>query len=171
MQPATYPGTQGNVQYSSQPVSGPYSMTQPHHAAYGNNAGVVQQQQPGLMLGNPGPVQQGVEYNTVPQYGFADNTAFHSNQQIPQALGVVGPPSDPRVHPPVNQSMGASTVAGGMAVNGRVSGLQPAVGLTQGIGQGMGISEGFPCVRLRGIPFDANEQDVEGWLVGLGSPA
>lgn len=43
--------------------------------------------------------------------------------------------------------------------------LDAQAGLNPALGQGMGISEGFPCVKLRGLPFDANEQDIAVWLV------
>ena len=155
----------GNVPYNSQPGPGPYSMSQPQQAVYGNTGG-FQQQQPGVMMGGSGPMQHNLDYGTVSQYGFAsDSVPLQGNQQIspPVGLAMLGQP------PSVNQSMGASSIAIGSAMGGGAGAVNPPGGISQAIGQGMGISEGFPCVRLRGLPFDANEQDVEGWLVGFGS--
>lgn len=59
-----------------------------------------------------------------------------------------------------NMSMGAPNMGGAQ--------LEAQAGLAPALGQGMGISEGFPCVKLRGLPFDANEQDIAVWLVCLG---
>lgn len=61
---------------------------------------------------------------------------------------------------PNNMSMGAPDMGGAQ--------LEAQAGLAPALGQGMGISEGFPCVKLRGLPFDANEQDIAVWLVCLG---
>ena len=63
------------------------------------------------------------------------------------------------------QSMASSM---SMAPNMGGTQLEAQAGLAPALGQGMGISEGFPCVKLRGLPFDANEQDVAVWLVCLG---
>ena len=159
--PTMYHGMPGNISYNPQPGSGPY-MSQPQQAVYGNTGG-FQQQQPGVMMGGAGPMQHNVDYGTVAQYGFAPDSVPQGNQQMSQPVGhtVLGQP------PSVNQSMGPSPIAIGSTVGGGAGALNPPVGISQAVGQGMGISEGFPCVRLRGLPFDANEQDVEGWLVGF----
>lgn len=60
-----------------------------------------------------------------------------------------------------SQNMGSNLSVGPNVGN---MGMGPKSGLTQSFGQGMGISEGFPCVKLRGLPFDANEQDIAAWL-------
>ncbi len=61
------------------------------------------------------------------------------------------------------QNMGNPNLSMGSSMGSL--GLEGQGGLSQALGQGMGISEGFPCVKLRGLPFDANEQDIAVWLV------
>lgn len=170
MQPASYPSLHGNGPYAAQPMSAPYSAHQPQYGSYGNDIGVGHQQQPGVMLGNPGAIQQNTDHNIASQYGYGHSSgALHDGQHVPHALGPGTMPVDPRVLPS-NQAIGVGVTASVPAMVGGASGLQPPMGTSQMTGQGLGISEGFPCVRLRGLPFESTEQDVEGWLVGSGSP-
>lgn len=48
-------------------------------------------------------------------------------------------------------------------------GMDPAGG-AGGMGGGMGgggMGDGFPCVKLRGLPFDVMEGDIKMFLVGM----
>ncbi len=66
-----------------------------------------------------------------------------------------------------NLSLGSNMSNPNLSLGSMASGglEAPQGGLSQAMGQGMGISEGFPCVKLRGLPFDAIEQDIAVWLV------
>lgn len=43
---------------------------------------------------------------------------------------------------------------------------QQGMAAAGGAGAGSQISDGFPCVRLRGLPFDVMEGDIKMFLVG-----
>lgn len=44
--------------------------------------------------------------------------------------------------------------------------FDPSMQMGMGMGMGVGL-DGFPCVKLRGLPFEVNEDDVRLFLVGV----
>lgn len=43
-------------------------------------------------------------------------------------------------------------------------------GQDMGMGMGMGMERVFPCVRLRGLPFDVTEDEIRIFLVSIQAP-
>lgn len=148
----------------------PYPMDLLQQSAYNTGDGVGQQQHPDVMLGHVRPLQANEEYNPATPYGYnQNNNSLQNSQLAPQAAVPNNVPVDPRLLRPAGVG-GVGVPASAPPLLGGASGFQNPQDTSQMVGQGLGISEGFPCVRLRGLPFEATEQDVEGWLVGVGPP-
>lgn len=160
-------GMQSNLQPNMQPgVAG----TQLAYNGVPMNSGVNMGNQYGMAgLGTAGQYGQGLGTGTTPS--MSQN--FGNNAGPPMGHPGVSDMGTNLVHglgsgmgQNMVQSMGSNMPMGAPNMGGAQ--LEAQAGLAPALGQGMGISEGFPCVKLRGLPFDANEQDIAVWLVCLG---
>lgn len=172
-----YVDINGNAQYAAQPAASTFTPPQAQQPAYGTNNGAAQQGfvpvLSGGLSGDAMPLEHSMGYGHISTSGHVNNSLHNSH--LPHSMGhtmqVVGSGVIPTANqnfggsgiiPTANQNLGGNALGGGAEVH--PMGAMGAI--SQIKGPGMGISEGFPCVRLRGLPFEANEQDVEVWLVG-----
>ena len=161
-------GMQPNMQPNMQPgMAGTQQGSGAYNGVPANMNGVNMGNQYGMAgVGSAGQLGQGLGTGTTP------NMSQNPGNSIGPQMGYNAMPDmGANMQYGIGSGMGqmqnmASSMS--MAPNMGGSQMEAQAGLAPAVGQGMGISEGFPCVKLRGLPFDANEQDVAVWLVCLG---
>lgn len=113
-------------------------------------------------MGLPGQLGQSLGSGLPPSMG--QHLGQHMGQNMAQSLHPdMGPSMLHNIGSGIGQNM-VPSMGGNLSMAPNMA-LEAQGGLSQALGQGMGISEGFPCVKLRGLPFDASEQDIAVWLV------
>ncbi|KAL3147949.1 hypothetical protein ABBQ38_014244 [Trebouxia sp. C0009 RCD-2024] len=151
LQPNMQPGVAGTqLAYNGVPMNSGVNMGNQYGMAGLGTAGQYGQ---GLGTGTTPSMSQNIGNNAGPPMGHPGVSDMGTNMVHGLGSGM---------GQNMMQSMGSNMPMG--APN--MGGAQPEAqaGLAPALGQGMGISEGFPCVKLRGLPFDANEQDIAVWL-------